>query len=85
MAHEKYDTSHHLGATPEERIRNRLRPSAEPQRGPGAQVKVGDGPNRTITTIHQSANTRQHGPDHKGEGNIFGEARGPANPEGQIE
>jgi hypothetical protein len=84
MAYEKYNTSHHAGATPEERVRNRLKPSAEPQRGPGAQVKVGDGPNRTITTIHQSANTRQHGPDHKGEGNIYGQPRGPANTRGEI-
>jgi hypothetical protein len=84
MAHERYDTTHHAGATPEERVRNRLKPSAEPQRGPGAQVKVGDGPNRTITTIHQSANTRQHGPDHKGEPGIDGKMRGPANPKGQY-
>jgi hypothetical protein len=80
----KYDTTHHAGATPEARIRNRLKPSAEPQRGPGAQVTNGSGPTRTVTTIHQSANTRQHGPDHKGEGNIFGEKRGPANRTGEI-
>jgi hypothetical protein len=76
MAEERYNTSHHAGATPEERIRNRLRPSAEPQRGPGAQVKVGDGPNRTITTIHESANTRKHGSDNVGEGDIHGNKRG---------
>jgi hypothetical protein len=75
MAEERYDRSHHLGGTPEERIRNRLRPSAEPQRGPGAQVKVGDGPNRTITTIHESANTRKHGEDVHGV-DIHGNRRG---------
>jgi hypothetical protein len=75
MAEERYNTSHHAGATPGERIRNRLRPSAEPQRGPGAQVKVGDGPNRTITTIHESANTRKHGEDVHGV-DIHGNRRG---------
>ena len=75
MAHEKYNTSHHAGATPEERVRNRLKTSAEPQRGPGAQVKVGDGPNRTITTIHESANTRKHGEDVHGV-DIHGNRRG---------
>ena len=75
MAEERYDRSHHLGGTPEEPIRNRLRPSAEPQRGPGAQVKVGDGPNRTITTIHESANTRKHGEDVHGV-DIHGNRRG---------
>jgi hypothetical protein len=74
MAHEKYDTSHHAGPT-RKSASACLRPSAEPQRGPGAQVKVGDGPNRTITTIHQSANTRQHGEGHPGEGDIRGNKR----------
>jgi len=50
----------------EERVRNRLKPSAEPERGAGPQVTVGSGPNRTITTIHNSANTRKHGEDVHG-------------------
>jgi len=29
MAEERYDRGHHAGATPEERIRNRLKTSAE--------------------------------------------------------
>jgi hypothetical protein len=60
----------------EERIRNRLKPSAEPQRGNGPQTTVGSGPNRTITTIHHSANTRQHGDVHKGEPGVDGKPRG---------
>jgi hypothetical protein len=61
----------------EERIRNRLKPSAEPQRSPGApQVTVGTGPTRTVTTIHHTANTRQHGEGHSGEGGIDGKPRG---------
>jgi hypothetical protein len=68
----------------EERIKRRLRPSAEPQRGSGDQAIVGSGPNRTITTIHNSGNMRQHGPDNKGEGGIDGKSRGPANRRGEI-
>ena len=65
---ERYDKNHHSGGTPAERIRNRLRPSAEPQRGDGAQVKLGDSPNRTITTVHPRGNMRQHGDVRQGEG-----------------
>jgi len=68
----------------DERIRNRLKTSAEPQRGSGAQVTVGSGPNRTITTIHNSANARTHGNDNPGEGDIYGNKRGPANSKGEI-
>jgi hypothetical protein len=67
----------------EERIRNRLKTSAEPQRGSGAQVKLGDGPTRVVTTIHNTANTRQHGEDAKGV-DIYGNDRGPANRDGEI-
>jgi hypothetical protein len=84
MAEERYDKSHHAGGTPEARIANRLKPSAEPQRGSDSQVTHGTGPTRTVTTIHHSANTRQHGPDNKGEGDIYGRPRGVANPKGQI-
>jgi len=76
MAEERYDKSHHLGGTPEERIRNRLKTSAEPQRGSGAEVKLGDGSTRVVTTIHPSANTRQHGDVNPGEGDIHGNKRG---------
>jgi hypothetical protein len=72
MVEERYDRGHHLGGTPAERIRNRLKPSAEPQRGDGAQVTVGNSPNRTITTVHRSANVRQHGDGRPGEGKIGG-------------
>jgi hypothetical protein len=72
MVEERYDRGHHSGASAEQRIRNRLKPSAEPQRGDGAQVTVGNSPNRTITTIHKSANTRQHGDGRCGEGKIGG-------------
>ena len=75
MAEERYDRGHHAGANAAERIRNRLKTSAEPQRGSGAQVKVGDGPNRTITTVHPSANTRQHGEGVQGV-DIHGNRRG---------
>jgi hypothetical protein len=60
----------------EQRIRDRLKPSAEPQRGAGPQVTVGSGPTRTVTTIHHTANTRQHGQGDPGEGDISGNKRG---------
>jgi hypothetical protein len=63
---ERYDRNHHAGGTPAERIRN-LKSSAEPQRGDGAQVTAGSGPNRTITTIHPRGNMRQHGGVRRGE------------------
>jgi hypothetical protein len=44
---------------------------------------VGSGPNRTITTIHNSGNMRQHGADAIGHG-IDGKVRGPANRNGEI-
>jgi hypothetical protein len=70
MVQEVYNKNHHLGGSAAERVRNRLKPSAEPQRGDGDQIKVGNSPNRTITTIHKSANTRQHGGVRAGEGKI---------------
>jgi hypothetical protein len=60
----------------EQRIRDRLKPSAEPQRGDGAQVTLGSGPTRAVTTIHPNGNTRQHGEVHQGEGDINGNKRG---------
>jgi hypothetical protein len=78
MVEVKYNREHHAGATPEARIANRLKTSAEPQRGSGAQVTTGSGPNRTVTTVHHSANTRQHGGVNRGEPGIDGKPRGPA-------
>jgi hypothetical protein len=82
MAHEKYNTSHHAGATPEARIANRLRNSGGEEADHHAVH--GTGPTRTHTNIHTTGNVLQRGPDHKGEGNIFGEGRGPANRTGEI-
>jgi hypothetical protein len=50
----KYDTSHPAGATPEQRIANRLKNSG----GDGADHSVvhGTGPTRTHTNIFHSAN-----------------------------
>jgi hypothetical protein len=63
-------------ASMEQRIRDRLKPSAEPQRGAGPQVTLGSGPTRTVTTIHHAANTRQHGEVNSGEPDIQGVKRG---------
>jgi hypothetical protein len=59
----------------EQRINNRLKPSA----GAGAgdvQVTKGTGPTRTVTTIHHCAGARQHGDGNPGEGDINGNKRG---------
>jgi hypothetical protein len=78
----KYNTSHHAGATPEARITSRLRNSG----GPEADhiVQKGSGPTRTFTNIHHPGSARQHGADNPGEGDVFGNKRGPANPKGQY-
>jgi hypothetical protein len=53
MAEERYDKSHHSGATPEARIAARLRFSGGEQ--DDHCVTKGSGPNRTITNIHSNA------------------------------
>ena len=57
MAHEvRYDKSHHAGATAEERIRNRLRPS-------NAHGKTTEThPTRTHQTTHYGQNGAMGGP-----------------------
>jgi hypothetical protein len=76
MVETKYNTSHHSGATPEARIANRLKNSG----GDGADHHAvhGTGPTRTHTNIHNSAGAKQHGGPNRGEGDIYGEKRGPA-------
>jgi hypothetical protein len=77
MPHVKYDTTHHAGATPEARIAGRLRNSG----GEEAHhvVQKGSGPTRAFTNIHETGNVLQRGADNKGEGDIHGNKRGPAN------
>jgi hypothetical protein len=62
-----------------ERINNRLKPSAGADAG-DVQVTRGSSPNRTITTIHHRASTRQHGEVNRGEPGVDGKLRGPAAP-----
>jgi hypothetical protein len=79
----KYDRTHHSGATPEARIANRLRNSGEAKEADHI-VQKGSGPTRTFTNIHHKGNVLQRGPDHPGEGDIYGNKRGPANRDGEI-
>jgi hypothetical protein len=54
MAQEvRYDRSHPAGATAEARIASRLKGSGHPSAS--SVTKQGDGPTRTITSIHQPA------------------------------
>ena len=73
MPHEKYDTSHHAGATPEACIANRLRNSGGEEAHHHAVH--GTGPTRTHTNIDHSRN-EQYGDGHPGEGDIRGNKRG---------
>jgi hypothetical protein len=66
----------------EERIRRRYRNSGGEEAD--FTTKVGEGPTRLYHNSHNSANTRQHGEDNRGENDIYGNPRGPANPKGQI-
>jgi hypothetical protein len=49
----KYDRSHPAGATPQARIASRLKGSGHPSAS--SVTKQGDGPTRTITSIHNPA------------------------------
>jgi hypothetical protein len=42
-------------------------------------VQKGSGPTRAFTNIHETGNVLQRGADNKGEGDIHGNKRGPAN------
>jgi len=67
---------------PEQRIRARLRNSGGEE---GYTVHTGgDAPNRVFHNVHEKGNVMQRGADNKGEGDIHGHARGPANPKGQY-
>jgi len=47
-------------------------------------TKVGEGPTRLYHNQHNPGSARQHGADNSGEGDIYGNKRGPANTRGQI-
>ena len=79
----RYDKSHHAGATPEARIANRLRNSGVTEEADHHAVH-GTGPTRTHTNVHSTGNVLQRGKDHPGEGDIYGNKRGPANTRGEI-
>jgi hypothetical protein len=78
MVEVKYRNDH--PASPEARIANRLRNS-----GGEADHSVvhGTGPTRTHTNIHHSGSAGRHGSPNKGEGDIHGHPRGPANQGGE--
>ena len=58
-----------------ERVSRRLRNSGEGA-GPDITIKTGDSPQRVFHNIHHSGSADQHGPPHKGEGDITGKPRG---------
>jgi hypothetical protein len=68
--------------TTKEPIDRRLHNSGDTKHA-DAVVQRGDSPSRTFTNVHNTRN-QSYGPDHPGEGDIFGRPRGPANSKGEI-
>jgi hypothetical protein len=62
------------GKSNEQRIADRLKGSNDTGTA-NTLAKHGDGPTRTITSIHHSGHQHQHGPAHSGEGDISGGKR----------
>jgi hypothetical protein len=83
MVEVRYNTSHHAGATAEERINNRLRNSGDAPNA-DAVIQKGESPLRTYTNVYFSGAQASHGADNPGEGSITGEPRGPADREGEV-
>jgi hypothetical protein len=65
-----------------ERISRRLRNSGDPSAD--VVTKTGDSARRTFHNLHFTGNVHSTGPDNKGEGDIHGRPRGPANSDGEI-
>jgi hypothetical protein len=70
------------GKSMEQRIADRLKTSGDVQHSDVHAVH-GTGPTRAHTHIHNSRN-QSYGADHPGEGDVFGNRRGPANRTGEI-
>jgi hypothetical protein len=65
----------HLKGKPEtQRIADRLKGSNDTSTA-NTVAKHGEGPNRTITTVHHSGHQHQHGQPNPGEGDITGGKR----------
>jgi hypothetical protein len=70
------------GKSMEQRIADSLKNSGDVAHA-DHHAAHGTGPERTHTNIHNSRN-QSYGEDHPGEGDIFGNKRGPANRQGEI-
>jgi hypothetical protein len=77
MVEVRYRNDHHAGATPEARIQHPMRNSGGEEAD--HTIKSGDGVRRVYHNVHLSGSAKQHGPSAKGEGDIAGRPRGPAN------
>jgi hypothetical protein len=62
------------GKSNEQRIADRLKGSNDSSTA-DTIAKHGDGPTRTITSVHHSGSAKQHGPANEGEANIIGGER----------
>jgi hypothetical protein len=70
------------GKSLDQRVADRLKTSGDVAHADVHAVH-GTGPTRAHTHIHHSR-VQSYGEDNPGEGNIFGERRGPANSSGEI-
>ena len=75
-------TNPHHPSSMAERISRRLRNSGHPSAD--VVTKTGDSARRTFHNLHFTGNVHSTGPDAKGEGDIYGQPRGPANRDGEI-
>lgn len=67
--------SPHHPASMEQRVSDKLKPSGDIANA-DVVVKKGDGPNRTITSIHHGGTARKHGSDDRDAPGIDGGKRG---------
>jgi len=72
----------HSGKSMEQRVADRLKTSGDVAHADVHAVH-GTGPTRAHNHIHHSRVT-SYGEDNKGEGDVFGRPRGPANSKGEI-
>jgi hypothetical protein len=74
MTEVRYDTKHHAGATPDDRIASRLKNSGDEKHADHHAVH-GTGPTRTHTNIFHSGNARTQGQPNTGSPGIDGHKR----------
>ena len=68
---------------PEAIVNKRMKDSGDTSTA-SQTIASGSGVRRLYHHVHPSGHQAQHGNDNPGEGDVFGNKRGPANPKGQY-